>query len=138
MAQESWDGPFSQESYDAAHRILEADRERAQKEVRGVSRKRGRIVGAVAVVWAICSVILTVLNPEWLVIAEVGWVVIVFWAVFWLMPAIMGRANIDDIYTQYEAQLKKLEDARIPMPEPACIEDLVAAIDLVSPPDDAE
>ena len=134
-ARETWDGPFDPATYAAANDILEADRQRVRAEVEGVYRQRRRIVAIVAVVWVVASVALALANPNLMLVAEIGWVVIVAWAVFWLMPAIMSRANVEDLYGQYAAQLQKLEAARIPMPKPSCIEDLTAAIDLVSPPE---
>lgn len=128
-----WSGSFNPETYAKARTILADDRQRVRDEIKAEGARRGRIVGIVAIVWAVCSVALAFANIEWLLIAEIGWVVIVFWAVFWLLPALMGRANIDDMYDQYADQLDKLEEAAIAMPEPSCIEELVAAIDLVSP-----
>lgn len=129
---ETREGPFDPAAYEAARRILEADRLRVRGEVEAVNRRRGRIVAIVAVIWVVCSVALTFASPDLILAAEIGWVVIVIWAVFWLMPALMGRANVEELYDQYADQLEKLERARTPLPEPSCIEDLAAAIDLVS------
>lgn len=131
--QEQWNGAFDPAAYAAAREILEADRTRVYDEVKALGSRRGRIVGIVAVVWAACSVALAFANAELLLVAEAGWVVIVVWAVFWMFPTFTGRANIDDLYDQYAGQLDKLEAASIAMPEPSCMADLVAAIDLVSP-----
>ena len=131
--QQRWDGPFDTEAYKIARSILEQDKQRVLSEVKGEARRRGRIVIIAAVVWAVCSVVLAFVNPDLLLVAEIGWVAVVAWAVFWLLPTLMGQANLDDLYDQYEEQLVKLEEARIAMPTPSCIEDLVAAIDLVSP-----
>lgn len=129
----TWSGPFDPQTYEAAREILKADQAHVANEVRGVGRKRGRIVGIVAIIWVICTLALVAMNADWLLIAEIGWVAIVVWGVFWLLPALMGRANLEDMYSQYADQLAKLEAAHIPMPRPSSIEDLIAAIDFVSP-----
>ena len=128
---QQWDGPFDPQAYAVARDILGADHDRAYAQIQASMRHRA----LVAVVWAACSVALAFANAELLLFAEIGWVVVVAWAVFWLLPTVMGRANLDEVYAQYDAQLIKLEEAGIAMPEPTCIEDLVAAIDLVSPPE---
>ena len=136
--QDSWNGTFDPSTYEAARRVLEADRERVSREVRGVLARRGRIVGVVAAVWAVCSVALAMANPEWLLLAEIGWTVLVVVAVFYLVPAIMGRGNVDELYAQYAEQLDKLQAARVALPQPADMPDLVAALDLVHVPDQGE
>ena len=129
----TWTGAFDPETYVQAREILEADKQRVYGEVSAEGKRRGRIIIAVAAIWVVCSVALAVANGELLIVAEIGWVAIVAWAVFWMFPTLMGRANLDDLYDQYANQLAKLEEAGIAMPAPSCIEDLVAAIDLVSP-----
>lgn len=128
----TWNGTFQPESYATARRILESDWQRALGEMKREVNRRGRIVGIIAIVWAACSVAMAVANPELMLVAEIGWVVIVAWAVFWMFPALTGRANIDDVYGHYAAQLDELETARTPIPEPSCIEDLVAAINALA------
>ena len=130
-----WNGTFDAGAYVRALAILAEDRKRVEKAIRKETVRRGRLVGIVVIVWTICSVALGLFNPELILAAEIGWVAIVAWAVFFMWPALMGRVNIEDIYVQYEQQLSQLEEAGIAMPEPSCMEDLVAAIDLVSPPE---
>ena len=125
-------GAFDPEAYDAARAILEQDRQRVYGEMKGEGSRRGRIVIAVAAAWAVCSVVLAFVNTELLLVAEIGWIAIVAWSVFWLIPTFMGRANLDDLYAQYEEQLAKLEQAEVAMPMPSSIEELVAAIDFAS------
>ena len=132
-ARETWNGPFRPEAYEAARSILEADHARVTAELKQVSGKRARIVAAVAAIWAVCSVALALVNPNLLLVAEIGWAAVVIWAVFWMLPSLIGRANLDDVYEQYTGQIEALESRGIPMPQPSSIEDLVAAIDLVSP-----
>ena len=131
---EQWDGAFDREAYRAARRILELDRERAAGEIKSVQTKRARIVVVVAVLWAICSVVLALVNPELLLVAEIGWIVIVVLAVFFLLPVFMGRANLDELFDAHEERLSKLEDAEVPLPTPSSMEDLVAALDLAKLP----
>ena len=132
---EQWDGPFDSQAYAVARDILGEDHDRASAQIKSIMRRRALVVALVAAVWAACSVALAFANTELLLFAEIGWVVVVVWAVFWILPTVMGRANLDEVYAQYDAQLIKLEKAGIAMPTPASIEDLVAAIDLVSPPE---
>ena len=132
---DKWEGAFNSEAYEVARTVLERDRERATGEVKAVLSKRTRLVIVVAVVWAACSVAMTFANPELILVAEIGWVAIVIASVFFLFPAIMGRGNLDELFEQYEEQLEKLEAARVPMPVPASMEDLVAALDLVKLPE---
>lgn len=126
--QKAWDGAFQPENYAAARRILEADRQRALTEMQREVGRRGRIVGIVVAVWAVCSIVMAVANPELMLVAEVGWVIIVVCAVFWMFPALTGRANIEDVYGHYAAQLDEMEAARMPFPKPSCLEDLVGAL----------
>ena len=128
-------GAFDPAAYEAARRVLEQDRRRAQGEVAAVLAKRGRIVGVAAVAWAACSVALVLLNPDLLLVAEIGWALIVVWGVFFLVPPIMGRANLGELFAQYEQRLDDLEAARAPLPEPADMPDLAAALDLMEAPE---
>lgn len=130
-----WNGEFDEDSYAQARTILEADRTRVADEMKRETAKRARAVGIAAALWAVCSVAMAFANSDLLIVAELGWTAIVIWAVFYLIPTFMGKANLGDAFDQYGDQLDKLEEARIPMPKPSCMEDLVAAIDLVSPPE---
>ena len=96
-------------------------------------RKRILAVVVVAIVWVVVTVVAAFVNTELMLVAEIGWVIVVAWAVFRLLPLVSRRASLDDVYEQYADQLDKLEQAGVAMPAPSCIEDLVAAIDLVSP-----
>ena len=136
--QQRWDAPFDKSAYEAARAVLEADRVRVESEMKRETKRRTRIVAAVAIVWAICTVALGIANPDLLLVAEIGWVVIVAGAVFFLIPAFMGRSGAADVFAQYAAQLDKLESQEIAMPAPADMPDLVAAIDLVSPSENEE
>ena len=131
-----WNGPFDPAAYESARRVLEQDRERATSEVKAELARRGRLVGVVVAVWAVCSVVLAFVNADLLLVAEIGWTAIVIWAVFFLIPTIMGRGNLDELFSQYEVRLAELEASRVPLPEPADMPDLVAALDLVSLPDE--
>lgn len=132
---DQWEGVFDPAAYEAARRVLALDKERASGEVGKTLSKRGRIMAVVAVVWAVCSVALAFANSELMLVAEIGWIAVVAVAVFFLLPAIMGRGNIDELFAQYEDRLKELEDAQVALPTPASMEDLVAALDLVKLPD---
>lgn len=133
-AQGTWEGPFLPESYVAAREILEADHQRVSDEIKAVRKRRAYVVMAIAAVWVVCSVALAMANPELMLVAEIGWIVVIAFAVFWMIPAIAATSNAEDLFGQYAAQLEKLEAARVPMPEPSCMEDLVAALDFVSIP----
>ena len=132
--EERWAGAFDSAAYDAARKILELDRERAAGEVKAMLARRGRIVAAVAIVWAICSVAMTLANHELLLVAEIGWIALVAWAVFFLLPPVMGRGNLEELFGQYAQRLDELEAAEAALPAPACMEDLAAALDLVKLP----
>lgn len=123
--QRTWDETFKPESYATARRILESDWQRALGEMKREVSRRGRIVGIIVIVWAVCSVAMAFANPELMLVAEIGWVAIVAWAVFWMFPALTGHANIDDVYGHYAERLDELEAACTPIPEPSRIEDLV-------------
>lgn len=135
-AQETWNGPFLPESYVTAREILEADHQRVSNEIKAVRKRRACIVGGVAAVWVVCSVALALVNPELMLVAEIGWIVIIAFAVFWMIPAIVATSNAEELFAQYESRLGKLEAAGTPLPEPSCMEDLVAALDLVSLPEE--
>ena len=132
-----WEGQFDKAAYEAARRVLEGDRERTSGEVAGVLAKRGRIVAALAAVWLAVSAALVFVNPELLLVAEIGWVAIVVFAVFFLFPAITARGNLDELYDQYAERLACLQAANVAMPAPASMEDLVAVLDFVQLPEEA-
>lgn len=131
-----WNGSFDPAAYEAARRVLGQDRQRAVSEVKAELSRRARRVGIVAAVWAVCSVALAFVNVDLLLAAEIGWTLIVVWAVFFLIPTFMGRGNLDELFDQYEARLVELEAARVALPSPADMPDLVAALDLASLPDE--
>ena len=133
--QEGWDGVYDEASYAAARKVLEEDRKHATGELKALLSKRSRIVVVVVILWAIGSAAAAVANPDLLLVAEIGWVVIVGIAVFCLMPAITGRSNLEELYGQYEARLAELEEARVPLPTPSDMPDLVAALDYVKLPE---
>lgn len=131
-----WEGAFDASAYDAARRVLEQDRARALGEVKQVSRKRTRAIIIVAIIWAICSVALALFNSDWLLVAEIGWVVVIAWAVFYLYPTLTGQGNLDEVFSQYADRLDALEAAEVALPAPADMSDLVAALDLVKLPEE--
>ena len=129
-----WAGSFDPESYAAARSVLERDRERAQGEAKAALSKRLRLVAIVAVAWAACTVAMAFVNGDLLLVAEIGWVAIVVWGVYYLIPALFGRGNLDEVFDQYEARLAELEEAQAPFPPVADTGDLAAALDLVDLP----
>ena len=128
----TYTGVFDAAAYEIARAILAADNERAKAQMKAELNRRRNIVVAVVAAWIIVSVIVAFTNANLLLGVEVVWAIIVFASVFWLFPTVVGNANLDDIYDQYAAQLDKLERAQAPLPEPSCIEDLVAAIDFAT------
>ena len=126
---ETWNGSFDPAAYETARKVLAADKERAASEVDALASKRGRIVGGLAIAWAVCSVALAFANAELLLVVEIGWVAVIAFAVFFLIPPLMGRGNLNELFAQYEQRLDELEEARVPLPPPASMPDLVAALD---------
>ena len=136
--QSRWEGAFDNAAYAAARDILKADRERVEGELRAETKRRARAIGIVAAIWAIGAVVLGIIDTNYLLIAEIALIVIVIWAVYYIIPPLMGRSGANDAFDQYAAQLDKLEAQGIAMPQPSDMPDLVAAIDLVSPPESSE
>lgn len=129
-------GGFNSAAYEAARKVLELDQKRAAGEVKAMLTRRGRMVAAAVVIWAICSVAMTIVNSELLLVAEIGWIALVAWAVFFILPPTMGRGNLEELFKQYAQRLDELEAAEVTLPAPACMEDLVAALDFVKLPDE--
>ena len=132
---EQWNGIFDEAAYAAARRVLRDDHERATREMRAVLASRGRIVAAVAFVWLVCTIALAFASADLLLIAEIGWVLVIVFAVWRLLPVVTGRANLDEVYEAYENRLDELQQAQVPLPEPADMPDLVAALDFVRLPE---
>lgn len=129
-------GGFDSAAYEKARMVLELDQNRATSEVKAMLARRGRIVAAAVVVWAICSIAMTLANSELLLVAEIGWIALVAWAVFFILPPAMGRGNLEELFGQYAQRLDELEAAKVALPAPERMEELVAALDLVKLPDE--
>ena len=128
----------SEFAYAEAHRLLDEARERAFEQYRREAAKRRRIVIAVLVAWVLLAVILYVaVSPDMLVAGELGFAAWVAFAVFYLMPSIMGKSNLQDAFDQYEAQVNRLEAALVPFPVCMTVEQLADALALIPDPGDS-
>ena len=132
-AQSADDGVEKEDTYGAARSVLAQAKEEAFAKWSAEKRKRILVSAAVIVVWLAVSVYLvTMVNPDALVGAEISLVAVLAFVVFYLIPAFMGKDELNVMFDQYGDQLDKLESAGAKLPYCRSIEELVPAIDYAS------
>ncbi len=128
----SHNGSFDTAAYATAQAILAEDQKSAEAKIKNEMARRGRIIGLVVLIWTAVTIAAFAVAPGAVLAVELAWAVVVAAGVFWIWPTVVGKMNLKDIYAQYSAQLDVLEQAHIPFPNTASIEDVIAAIDAAS------
>lgn len=120
----------SESTYDAARRVLKRGREEAFAQYKAESGKRWRIVGALVAAWLVISIALVVgIGNDMLVVSVVGFAVVIAVGVFYLIPSVMGKGGLQEMFDQYAAQLDLLESAGVDLPMCTNMEELAPAVD---------
>ena len=132
------DSPENRDAYRTAREVLSAARAEAFSAYKAESSKRIRIVAGLALACVVITAVLVLaVNPELLLAGEIALGAVVVVGVFYLLPSIMGKGELEEVFRQYEDQVERIERSGVAFPPCSNVEELVAAIDFASAQMDA-